>query len=123
MQLTQYIGIAADEPTRLKRLGANKVSLLAKYNYTEKMAKDKAKEYGLLSPCYEYSTRGGCWFCPNASTQELRHLRTNHKELWNELLRLEETPDIVGNIWNSRDKISIHGIEEKLFWETLNNSA
>ncbi len=117
-ELTQYIGIAIDEPKRLERLGEGKVSLLAKHKYTEEMAKRKAKEYGLLSPCYDYSTRGGCWFCPNASMQELRHLRNAHKNLWDELLRLEKTPDIIGNVWNIRNGTSIHEIEEKLFWES-----
>ncbi len=116
-ELTQYIGIAIDEPKRLARLDEGKVSLLAKYNYTEEMAREKAEEYGLLSPCYEYSTRGGCWFCPNASIQELKHLRNNHKELWNELLRLEEIPDIIGDVWNTRNRTSIHEIEENLFWQ------
>lgn len=32
------------------------------------------RQEGLLSPLYEYSHRGGCWFCPNASMTELRHL-------------------------------------------------
>lgn len=116
-ELIQYIGIAIDEPKRLARLDEGKVSLLAKYNYTEEMARAKAEEYGLLSPCYEYSTRGGCWFCPNASIQELKHLRNNHKELWNELLRLEEIPDIIGDVWNARNRTSIHEIEENLFWQ------
>lgn len=116
-ELIQYIGIAIDEPRRLERLDEGKVSLLEKYNYTEEMARTKAEEYGLLSPCYEYSTRGGCWFCPNASIQELKHLRNNYKELWNELLKLEETPDIIGDVWNTRKRTSIHEIEERLFWE------
>ena len=49
----QYVGIAADEPKRLSRLeGTNKVSLLHKYGYTEAMAKEKCREYNLLSPQY-----------------------------------------------------------------------
>lgn len=117
-EVTQYIGIAADEPKRLARLDTGKkVSLLAKYNYTEEMAKAKAKQYGLLSPCYKYSTRGGCWFCPNSGMRELRHLRSDYEELWNELLRLEEVPDIVGSVWNSRNRVSIHEIEEQFYWE------
>ena len=48
--VTQYIGIAIDEPIRLERLKDNKISLLAKYEYTEKMAYDLCKEYDLLSP-------------------------------------------------------------------------
>lgn len=115
--LIQYIGIATNEPDRLARLGESKISLLAKYNYTEKMAKEKAKEYGLLSPCYKYSKRGGCWFCPNASLQELKHLRNNHNELWQDLLRLENIPDKIGDIWNTRNRTSIHMMEERLFWE------
>lgn len=56
----QYVGIAADEPTRLKRLeGTNKVSLLEKYGYTEQMALDLCKTCGLLSPMYEFTKRGG----------------------------------------------------------------
>ena len=36
---TQYVGVAIDEPERLERLrGTNKVSLLERYGYTEKMA-------------------------------------------------------------------------------------
>lgn len=115
--ITQYVGIAIDEQKRLQRLSAGKVSLLEKYGYTEEMAKEKAAQYGLLSPCYEYSTRGGCWFCPNSSLRELKHLRNNHKELWDELLRLEEIPDIIGDVWNTRNRTSIHKIEERLFWE------
>lgn len=116
-QITQYVGIATDEPKRLQRLGPEKVSLLAKYGYTEEMARRKAEQYGLLSPCYNYSKRSGCWFCPNAKKEELKHLRNEHNKLWQELLRLEEMPDTIGNIWNAANKVSIHGIEEKLFWE------
>ena len=116
-EIRQYIGIAVDEPRRLRRLNEKQISLLAKYNYTEEMAKEKAREYGLLSPCYNYSTRGGCWFCPNAGIRELKHLRSNHKNLWDELLRLEEIPDIVGDVWNTRNRVSIHKIENQLFWE------
>lgn len=63
----QYIGIAADEVKRLARLeGTNKISLLKKYSYTEKMAFELCAKYDLLSPVYEFIKRGGCWFCPNA---------------------------------------------------------
>lgn len=35
----QYVGIASDEPVRLRRLQKNQVSLLEKYHYTEEDAK------------------------------------------------------------------------------------
>ena len=37
--ITQYVGIASDEPKRLARLKGNQISLLDKYGYTEAMAK------------------------------------------------------------------------------------
>lgn len=117
---TQYIGIAVDEPKRLKKLeGTNRISLLAKYKYTEQMAYDLCKKYDLLSPTYSYSKRGGCWFCPNAGKGELRHLRTNHKDLWNRLLELENTPNLIGNIWNSLTKTSIHDMEARFLAEDI----
>ena len=55
--------ICADEGKRLESLHKlqGRMSLLNKYGYTEEMAKQKCIEYGLLSPCYKYSKRGGCW--------------------------------------------------------------
>lgn len=59
-EVTQIVGIAIDEPKRLKRLeGTNKISLLAEYGLTEEDAKSLCIEYGLLSPVYENFTRGG----------------------------------------------------------------
>ena len=59
-KIVQYVGIASDEPIRLKRLeGTEKISLLYKYAYTEKDAMKKCQEYNLVSPCYSMSCRGG----------------------------------------------------------------
>ncbi len=114
----QYIGIAVDEPERLERLrGTNKISLLEKYGHTEQMAFELCKKYELLSPIYEFAPRGRCWFCPNAKYAELRHLRTEHRDLWDRLLRLEERNDLIGNIFNTLNKKSIHDYENMFFWE------
>ena len=84
--VVQYIGIAIDEPTRLERNTARGgVSLLAKYGYTEAMARAKCEEYGLLSPIYDTGSRGGCWFCPNATTKHFMRIYTKFPHLWNEL--------------------------------------
>lgn len=94
----QYIGIALDEPKRLQRLqGTNKISLLQRFGYTEQMAYDLCKEYGLLSPIYRISRRGGCWFCPNQSYGELAHLITDHPELWEELRKLDAEKNVVSH--------------------------
>lgn len=115
--LVQYIGIAADEPKRLARLNENKISLLAKYGYTEKMAEQLCREYGLLSPIYKFTKRGGCFFCMNKRDSELRHLRGNHSELWNKLLSLEDEKNLAGPIWNNLTKTSLHDKEEPFYWE------
>lgn len=59
----QYLGIAIDEPKRLERLrGTNRISLLEKYGYTEKMALELCKKYDLLSPIYDFAPRGAAGF-------------------------------------------------------------
>lgn len=93
-EVTEYIGIAADEPKRLQRLTGNKVSLLAKYGYTEAMAKELCQKYNLLSPIYGTETRGGCWFCPNARISSLSRLRKMHPDFWQELETLSRTPNL-----------------------------
>ena len=118
-EFTQYIGIAVDEPARLDRVvkSTNQVSLLQKYRYTEQMAYNLCKKYGLLSPVYSFAKRGGCWFCPNARDCELKHLRNNHRDLWDKLLELENTPNLIGSKWNTLTKTSIHDKEEQFLWE------
>ena len=95
---TQYIGIALDEPKRLKRLkGSNRISLLARFGFTEQMAYDLCKEYGLLSPIYNFSRRGGCWFCPNQGYAELTHIKMEYPELWEELRKLNAEENVVSH--------------------------
>ena len=115
--IIQYVGIAADEPKRLTRLERNKISLLAKYGYTEKMAEQLCKEHGLLSPIYEFTKRGGCFFCMNARDRTLRHLRDNHSDLWKHLLALENESNLAGPIWNTLTQTSLHDKEEQFYWE------
>lgn len=115
--IVQYVGIAADEVKRLERLGDGKISLLAKYGYTEAEAAKLCVEYGLLSPIYEFTSRGGCWFCPNARDKELRHIRKCHPGLWERLLKLEEEQDLAGGKWNTLKNISLHDKENKFYWE------
>ena len=92
--VTEYIGIAADEPKRLQRLNDRKISLLSKYGYTEEMAKELCRKHNLLSPIYDTDTRGGCWFCPNAKISSLSRLRKLHPDYWQELEALSHTPNL-----------------------------
>lgn len=118
-QFVQYIGIAIDEPIRMERVvkAGNQVSLLEKYRYTEQMAFDICKKYNLLSPIYDFSPCNGCWFCPNLRPSQLKYLRTRHPDLWNKLLELENEPNLIGNMWNTLTKTSIHDWEERFYWE------
>ncbi len=88
--LVEYVGITIDEPSRLESLKAKigKISLLEKYGYTQQKTYELCNRYNLLAPYYEYSRRGGCWFCPNQGIPELADLKLNHPELYNELLIL-----------------------------------
>lgn len=81
----QYVGIAIDEPKRLARLKDNCISLLAKYNFTEQMAYELCKEYNLLNPIYEFTKRGGCWFCPNQRIYQFARVKKYYPQLWEEL--------------------------------------
>lgn len=87
------VGIGIDEPKRLAKMRnrENQISLLEKYNFTEKMAYELCKEYGLLSPLYEMGgMRQGCFFCPNSPIGELAKLQRDYPNLWQELLDLNE---------------------------------
>lgn len=95
MQIVQYVGIAIDEPVRLARSNARGcVSLLEKYGYTEKMARAKCEEYGLLSPIYQTESRGGCWFCPNARHSHFMRIYTKFPHLWNELRLMSKADEL-----------------------------
>lgn len=91
-----YEGICIDEPGRIKeekeKTGAY---LLKKYGYTQEMSRGLCRKAGLLSPIYGFAKRGGCFFCPNASDGELRHLWEYHRDLWNELKMIGENPEVV----------------------------
>lgn len=101
-----YVGIAVDEPKRLDRLRDGETSLLAKYGCTEEMAKELCKKHGLLSPIYEFTDRGGCWFCPNAKESELQHLYDHHPELWNRMLALQAVPGKVTEKFNRTESFA-----------------
>lgn len=111
--IMEYLGIAIDEPKRLMKLHENnRVSLLEKYQYTEQMAKEKCEQYGLLSPIYEFSDRGGCWFCPNSSDKQLQHIRENHPQLWGDLLELAEDNFLITQKFNRAN--TLQEIDQRL---------
>ncbi len=115
--IIQYVGIAIDEPKRLESLQKQqgKISLLEKYGYTEEMAKQKCIEYGLLSPCYELSKRGGCWFCPNAKLKEHQEIKRLYPEVWQQFIDLELEENVAYDKFNPFGK-TLHEIDEEIRW-------
>lgn len=96
-----YVGIAKDEESRLVALSkSNKISLLDEIGYTEADAVDLCKQFGLLSPIYDFAPRNGCFFCPNAKEKEFRHLRDHHPDLWGRMLELEKQPGVIKKNYN-----------------------
>lgn len=90
-EVIQYVGIAYDEPKRYERLNHDThIALLYDLKITEKEAMEICKEHDLLSPIYETSFRGGCWFCVKQSIPQLRNLYHTYPELWKTLKDMEK---------------------------------
>lgn len=86
--IVQYLGIAADEPERIKRHSRPGIILpLVDIGWDEAYCRKWCEENDLLSPIYTNATRGGCWFCHNQGVDQLRLLRKQYPELWEILLR------------------------------------
>ena len=85
--ITQYIGIAADEPNRFHNLTDRKRSPLVEHGVDEVEARRICESLDLLSPIYTQSARGGCWFCHNQSVNQLRLLRKQYPEYWALMLK------------------------------------
>lgn len=86
--IVQYLGIAADEPTRIERHTKPNIILpLVDIGWDEAFCRKWCEENDLLSPIYTNATRGGCWFCHNQRIEQLRFLRKEYPELWQLLLK------------------------------------
>lgn len=78
-----YIGIAADEPQRVKKLETNQVVPLYLFNINEKEAMRICEKLDLVNPVYKNRNRGGnCWFCFNNRVAELRNIFKHYPEYW-----------------------------------------
>lgn len=118
--IIQYVGICADEGKRIVSLHKtnDKISLLEKYGYTQDMAYEICKEHGLLSPSYELSKRGGCWFCPNAKFEEHKDIKRLYPEAWNEFVELENEENVANRIYNPFG-LSLKEIDENIYWDSM----
>lgn len=96
--ITQFVGIAYDEPRRWERMKAKETknrkyrSLLVEQKLTEQDAFQICEKNGLLSPIYKCDDgiyRGGCWFCPKQCNADLYSLWKNYPDYFQKLVELE----------------------------------
>ena len=110
----QYLGIASDEPVRIKRhTKPNIVLPLVDIGWDEAYCRQWCEENNLLSPVYTSSSRGGCWFCHNQGVEQLRLLRKEYPELWELLLKWDNdsyTPFKPGGL-------TVHNFEQRFQME------
>lgn len=78
----EYIGIAADEPKRIR----DACYPLVEWNMTEKDCLAYCYERGFRwGGLYDIFKRVSCWCCPLQSLKELRKLRRFFPDLWKQL--------------------------------------
>lgn len=93
--VTEYIGIAKDEPKRLDRYKEletenHKYITLADLGIDELQAMEICRQNDLLSPKYTNSFRGGCWFCPKQSMSDLYNLWKDYPKYFDMLVEMEK---------------------------------
>jgi 3'-phosphoadenosine 5'-phosphosulfate sulfotransferase (PAPS reductase)/FAD synthetase and related enzymes len=87
-EIVKYVGIAADEPKRIK----NKCYPLVEWGMTEKDCLAYCYERGFdWGGLYKIFSRVSCWCCPLQSLSELRKLYEYFPELWKQLERWDES--------------------------------
>lgn len=86
-EYTEYIGIACDEPKRIK----DKCYPLVEWGMTEKDCLQYCYERGFdWDGLYEHFDRVSCWCCPLKNLKELKTLYTHYPELWEELKEMDK---------------------------------
>ncbi len=116
--IIEYIGIAVDEPERLK---PGSVSLLEKYGLTEADAMELCRKHDMLSPQYsmnspfgETLTRDGCWFCPQAKLCEHLAIAKKYPKAWEKYVSMEKEQNLGYPNWNVYSKESLQQRDAKI---------
>lgn len=84
-----YIGIAVDEPKRIREKDGY-IYPLVDWGWTEEKCLEYLKEKDLLNPLYEKFSRLGCWWCPKQSIKSLRVLYNDYPKLWEQLKKWDK---------------------------------
>lgn len=114
--IVQYLGIASDEPERIKRHSVpGKILPLVDIGWDEAYCRKWCEENNLLSPIYTTATRGGCWFCHNQGVDQLRLLRKDYPDLWALLLKW----DLDSPTTFKSDGHTVHDYDKRFLLEEL----
>jgi len=92
-EVTQYIGIAADEVIRTKRKkdGRTLIYPLVEWGMTERDCLQYCYDRGFTwGGLYEKFNRLSCYLCPFKRLDELRIIRKDFSELWEHMRKLDE---------------------------------
>ena len=97
-----YVGIAADEPERVKKLEGPKVAPLADAGMSEadclSFCRQRGWDWMEFSPAtesgfvdlYDILDRVSCWCCANKNLKELRNIYHYLPQYWERLLQLQD---------------------------------
>lgn len=108
-EIVEYVGIAADEPKRVK----DKRYPLVEWGVTEKQALEYCYKHGFnWDGLYNHFNRLSCWCCPLSNLKELKILWKDFPKLWNKLKEWEGQ-----SIGQFRTDYSIPELEKKFACE------
>ena len=112
----RYVGIAADEPERYKRLKSNCIAPLYLLGMNECSCLNYIKEKGFRNPMYWKFERLGCYLCPKQSLNSLRSLRRHYPDLWNKMLRMDRDSPVPFKA----DGTTLEELEKRFQYEDMN---
>lgn len=108
-----YLGIAADEPKRLKKLESNRRAPLAEWGMTEEDCLKYIKEKGFWNPMYWKFERQGCYLCPKQNNKSLKVVRRRYPDLWQKMLVMDKDSPIPFRA----DGTTLQELEERFRYE------
>jgi len=89
----RYIGIAYDEPKRIRNKEGYKYPLF-EWKWTEKDCIEYLRKKGLLADIHLRFGRTGCWCCPKQSKKSFKSLYKHYPHLWDKLRQMEKDSPI-----------------------------
>lgn len=95
-EFEKIVGYAYDETERIESMlkTPNMSSTLYEEKVLEQDTFDICRPYSLLAPTYESNTRDGCWFCPNASVEQMAKFAKKYPHYWTLLEELSKEDEL-----------------------------